>query len=420
MQRRANQAIHELEFSTSLGNQVNRWKADAATRHLRLPVLLWLGGCCTAFDTGRHRGWTDEAEPRRFIECLRQKFVDLGQNPNADPSPIGPYAPLDKTLDASDNAVREQVDAVGLTQTSSLLFDLVSIPSRTPVIIEKSSALIAVAQIGLYLARLEGAPREQFVASLLLANGFGRVLAFFESINVKEASCVVSGVRAISVNFSYQADMRRGLLSYFGNNNVLVGFHVSWTLKALSLELPARRVIDLGTEEAFQLFCLKMTEGYPSWKKHIAESLATSFDRRNPAVLFRGALDLYQKAQYDPLAEAYYTAAVWCAIEPHIRMQRARANVYRLKCCYLVGTDQGLRDEDIGALKQQVSLVERKHLPPVTSLQLDQRDALALLDTSPVPDFGWHGDRSEFLKQCFEMSLELGHKAPRCAENGRE
>ena len=48
-----------------------------------------MGGCCTAFDTERHRSWTDEAEPRRFIECLRQKFVDLGRNPNADPSPIG-------------------------------------------------------------------------------------------------------------------------------------------------------------------------------------------------------------------------------------------------------------------------------------------------------------------------------------------
>ena len=101
-------------------------------------------------------------------------------------------------------------------------------------------------------------------------------------------------------------------------------------------------------------------------------------------------------------------------------MQRAGDAVYRLNCCYLVSTHQGLRDEYIEALMQQVSLVERKHRPPVTSLQLDQRDALALLDTSPVPDFGWHGDSSEFLKQCFEMSLELGPKEPRCAENGRE
>ena len=37
-----------------------------------------------------------------------------------------------------------------------------------------------------------------------------------------------------------------------------------------------------------------------------------------------------------------------------------------------------------------------------------------------MPDFGWHGDRSEVLKQCFEMCLELGPKALKCAENGRE
>ena len=276
---------------------------------------------------------------------------------------------MNKTLDASDDAVREQVDAVGFTRTISLLFDLVSIPSRTPVIIEKSFALIAVAQICLYPARFEVAPREPFVASLLLANGFGRVLAFFERINVKEASWVASGVCALGVNFSYQTDMRRGLFSYLGNNHVLVGFKVSLTLTALSLALPASRVIDLGTEKACKLLCLKMTEWYSSWQKHIAKSIATSFDRRIPAVLFRYGLDLYQKVQYDPIAEAYYTAAVYCAVEPRIRMQRARAAVYRLKCCYLAGTDQGLRDADIGALRQQVSPVEAStfRLSPVYS-----------------------------------------------------
>ena len=408
------------KMSTALGNQLGRWRAEESTRHLRVPVLLSMGSCCTAFDTGVHKGWTTETKPRSFIECLRQKFIDLGRNPDADPSPIGPYAPSDKTLDASNDEVRAQVDTVGFTRTASPLFDIISIPSRASVVVEKSSALIVVAQIGLYPANLEGAPRVPFVASLLLANGFGRPLVFFESISVKEASCVAPGVRALGSNFSYQTDMRRGLLSYLGNNNVLIGVHVSWILRALSLALPASRVIDLGTDEAFQRLCLKMAEVHSSWNKHIAEPLATSLDRRIPAVLFRSGLDLYPKAQYDPLAEAYYTAALWCVVEPRIRMQRARAAVYRLKCCYLVGTDEGLRDEDIEALGQTVSLVESKRLPPVTSLQLDQRDVLALLDTAQAPDFGWHGDHLEFLKQCFELSLELGQKAPRCAKNGRE
>ena len=110
-------------------------------------------------------------------------------------------------------------------------------------------------------------------------------------------------------------------------NNVLIGVYVSWILTGLSLGLPASRVIDLCTEETFQLLCLKMAKVHSVWTKHIAESLATSLDRRIPALLFRGGLDLYPKAQYDPLAEAYYTAAFWCAVEPRIRMQRARTAV---------------------------------------------------------------------------------------------
>ena len=97
--------------------------------------------------------------------------------------------------------------------------------------------------------------------------------------------------------------MRRWLFSFLGNNNVLVGFHVSWILTALSLELPGCSVINLGTEKTMQLFCFKMGEVNSAYTKHIAGPLATSFDRRIPAVIFRGGLDIYLKAQYDLLAE---------------------------------------------------------------------------------------------------------------------
>ena len=119
--------------------------------------------------------------------------------------------------------------------------------------IEKRSALIVVAQIGLYRTRSDSAPRELFVASILLADSFGRVLAFFKSISIKEASRVAPGVRALGANFHYKSDMRRELLNYLRSNNVLVGFHVGWTSTAFSLALPGSRVVDLGTEEAFQL-----------------------------------------------------------------------------------------------------------------------------------------------------------------------
>ena len=100
-------------------------------------------------------------------------------------------------------------------------------------------------------------------------------------------------------------------------------------------------------------------------------------------------------------------------------MQRARGAVDRLKCCYFVGTDEGLCDKDIRALRLTVFLVVCKRLPPVTSLQLDQRDVLALLVTALALDFSWHENNSEFLKQYFEMFIEYRPIALRCAENGR-
>ena len=208
--------------------------------------------------------------------------------------------------------------------------------------------------------------------------------------------------------------------SYLGRNYVLVGFYLGWPLTALSLALPASRVIILGTEDAFQLLCVKLAEGNLAFKKYITEPLATSLDGRIPAVLFRGGFDLYSTAKYDPLAEACYIAALWCALEPRIRPHRARAAVYRLKCCYLVGSDEGPRAEKAGALAQHVSLVERKRQPAVTDLLLDQRDILALLDTAPAPDFGWNSDRGEFLEICNDLALEMAPKLPRYPENGRK
>ena len=133
-------------------------------------------------------------------------------DPDADPLP-DVYAPKDKSLDANSDATRALADAVGFTRLCCPLFDQSAIPSREPAIYEKSSALIVVAQTGLYPAQPEGAPRSPFVASLLLANGFGRPLAFYESTPVGEAQCVAPGVRPLSTTFALQSDMRRGILS---------------------------------------------------------------------------------------------------------------------------------------------------------------------------------------------------------------
>ena len=68
-----------------------------------------------------------------------------------------------------------------------------------------------------------------------------------------------------------------------GNNNVLVGFHAAWTLTALSL--PRSACVDLGAQEAYQLFCFKVTDAFPVWKTLFLDHLTNSLDRRISAVL---------------------------------------------------------------------------------------------------------------------------------------
>ena len=107
------------------------------------------------------------------------------------------------------------------------------------MLIEKGTALIVVAQIAILRPIREGAPRMPHVLSMVLANGFGGVLAVFDS-GPKEAM-VPPGVIYFDGRRTSAIDMRRAILERLGNNNVLVGFHVVWTLTALSLPLPASR-----------------------------------------------------------------------------------------------------------------------------------------------------------------------------------
>ena len=191
--------------------------------------------------------------------------------------------------------------------------------------------------------------------------------------------------------------MRRAILERLGNRNVLIGFYVVWTLTALSLLLPAYRVVDLGAEEANQLFCFKVSKVFPGWKTLFVERFTNALDRRISAVYCSDGIELYTKGKHDLIAEAYYTAAIWNVLEPSISTQRLRTAVYLIKYAYSFGDGYALDRDESRFLSKPRSLVDCPHNLLVASLQCDQADILSMLEVALVPDLRWHGDYSALL-----------------------
>ena len=69
-------------------------------------------------------------------------------------------------------------------------------------------------------------------------------------------------------------------------------------------------MVDLGVEEAYQLFCFKISDLFPVWKTLFVKRLINSLDLRIPAVFCGNGIELSAKGQHDLIAEAYYTAAI--------------------------------------------------------------------------------------------------------------
>ena len=310
--------------------------------------------------------------------------------------------------------MRDEVNT-GPVRIHSRLLSIPAIPSSAPMLIEKRTGLIVVAQIALLRPRLEGGQRKPYVISLVLANKFGRVLTVFDS--GPQEAVMPAGVIDHEGRHATIDEMRQAILKCLGNNNALVGFHLGWTLTALNLSLPACRVVDLGTEEAYQLLCFKMASNSPVWKTLLYERLAHSLDRSIPAMFYQGGIDLNPKGQHDIIGEAYYTATIWNIIEPAIVAQRLRASTYRLKCAYSLGQGYALELDELKLLSKPRSIVERLGAVPLASLECTQAEVLAMLEEAPILNMPWHGDHGAFLRQCWEMAREYGPRLPRCSDD---
>ena len=188
--------------------------------------MLPFGGCCEAFATPRQEARNNDVETKLFLWEFRGAAIILRLYPDEEPEPTVEECQRDPTLHIKDFDMRSEADAFGFVQFNSRLHDSSSFPTCEPLPIKVRTALIVVARIGLLRPIRDGAPRLPFVATQLLANGFNRVLAVFDSGPQDGAAlppCVVDygGKRASA------ADMRKFKLKHLGNNNVLVGFHLA-------------------------------------------------------------------------------------------------------------------------------------------------------------------------------------------------
>ena len=131
-----------------------------------------------------------------------------------------------------------------------------------------------------------------------VANNYGRILAVFDSDPQLSATMPVGVIDFGSVRKT-AAEMRQILLRYLTDTNYFVGFHLEWTLTALSFSVTASQVVDIGAEDPYQKLSIAMASRLPRWIQLKNKGLINSFDRRIFAVLFCDGIDLYTQDSDD-------------------------------------------------------------------------------------------------------------------------
>ncbi len=85
----------------TIGNELRRWRTEEATANLRTPAILCLGGCCSAFATGKNPK-KDSRELDSFLGAFKTAVRQYGQDPVDEPRDIGKEYPRDITLGDQD------------------------------------------------------------------------------------------------------------------------------------------------------------------------------------------------------------------------------------------------------------------------------------------------------------------------------
>ena len=133
----------------TVGNERRRWKTKEATANLRTPAILCLGGCCSAFASGKNPK-KDSREIDQFLGAFKTAARKYGQNPDDEPQDIVKEDPRDITLGDQDID-----DTVGPVRRNGRLINLKPYKTSETIEIGVENALIVVSR-GVNLQRCNG------------------------------------------------------------------------------------------------------------------------------------------------------------------------------------------------------------------------------------------------------------------------
>ena len=202
---------------------------------------------------------------------------------SAQPTPIVEDIPYDETLDAMPDEEFNRAKKMSCVRRNSFLLNRAwqsdPAPRRE---LKVASALFVVARVALRDPVMPGGLRVPNVMAIALGNWYGRSMHLSTSEDVQATKPL--GVHDYGLQPAHEKPMRLQLIHHLGANDVLVGYNVGWTLAAIDLVLPASRVVDLGSEPAYQRWCVRLADTRASWRGVLVVRLINSFDRRIPAV----------------------------------------------------------------------------------------------------------------------------------------
>ena len=311
----------------------------------RVPSVFLCGGF--AEGTTHKPTECDKEKLNAFLVAFERLARMSGGNPEAEPRVEEAPSRWVRDEPLSDGAQGEAYLRGGVRLAPQpALFPFLGGPGPFPV--KQTSAVLVVARIGLSSM---GAVHWPVLQQLCLANCYGRVVWACGPVDVVDPRSPTVTPQAGTVT---NLEVVKAILQLMGRGNVLVGFNVGWVLTVVGLAVPAFRVVELGQEAVFQRWVRQLADRRdPTLAAALPTPMVTGYDRRWPALLYEGSVELSPDPYGDcVLTECVYLAACWLATSAAIGAGRQRPDIYRIKAAYEVGCGPALDPAQLSLLQQ--------------------------------------------------------------------